>query len=102
MDDKAGHRDGDLVTMTHITTTEGELRQAIQAGLNRRTTERRATSVRYDPERDAIEIELTGGAAIRVPRRIIEELSAVPLPGTASNWTASTSPSACTACWPPS
>jgi hypothetical protein len=64
--------------MTHTTTTEDELHQAIQAGLNRRTTERRATNVRYDPERDAIEIELTGGAAIRIPRHTIEELSPVP------------------------
>jgi hypothetical protein len=78
MDDKGRHRDGDQVTMTRTTTTKDELHQAIQAGLHRRTTERRATSVRYDPERYAIEIELTGGAAIRIPRSTIEELSPVP------------------------
>jgi hypothetical protein len=78
MDDKSGRRVGDRITMTHTTTTEGELHQAIQAGLNRRTTEPRATSVRYYPNRGAIEIELTGGDAIRIPRRTIEELSPVP------------------------
>ena len=64
--------------MSNAPTTEDERQQAIQAGLNRRTTEPRATSVRYDPERDAIEIELIGGVAVRIPRHTIEELAAVP------------------------
>jgi hypothetical protein len=64
--------------MTPDPTTQDELRRAIDAGRKRRTEERRATSVRYDPERDAVEIELTNGAAVRIPRSGIEELSAIP------------------------
>jgi hypothetical protein len=43
-------------------TTEGEIQRAIEAGRQRRASEHRAASVRYDAERDAIEIELTDGA----------------------------------------
>jgi hypothetical protein len=59
-------------------TTDDELRRAIEAGRHRRATERRAASVRYDPDRDAIEIELTDGAAVRLPRAMVEEFRAVP------------------------
>jgi hypothetical protein len=34
--------------------------------------------VRYDPGRDAIEIELTDGAAMRLPRAMLEEFRDVP------------------------
>lgn len=54
-------------------TTEAELQRAIEAGRRRRASERRAASVRYDADRDAIEIELTDGAGVRLPRAMIEE-----------------------------
>jgi hypothetical protein len=54
-------------------TTEDEIRNAVAAGRRRRATERRAMSVRYDADRDAIEIELTDGAAVRLPRAMVEE-----------------------------
>ena len=60
-------------------TTRDELLRAIDAGRKRRTEEPRATSVRYDPERDAVEIELTDGAAVRIRRSGIDELSAIPI-----------------------
>ena len=59
-------------------TTEDEIRRAIEAGQRRRASERRAASVRYDAERDAIEIELTDGAGVRLPRAMVEEFSHVP------------------------
>jgi hypothetical protein len=59
-------------------TTDKELGQAIAAGRRRRATERRAVGVRYDPDRDAIEIELTDGAAVRLPRIMVEEFHDVP------------------------
>jgi hypothetical protein len=51
-------------------TTDDELRRAIEVGRRRRAAERRAASVQYDPDRDAIEIELTDGAGVRLPRGI--------------------------------
>ena len=65
-------------TVKNPTTTDDELGRAIEAGRNRRATERRAASVRYDPERDAIEIELTDGAGVRLPRAMVEEFRDVP------------------------
>ena len=59
-------------------TTDDELGRAIEAGRRRRAGERRATSVRYDPTRDAIEIELTDGAGVRLPRAMVEEFRGVP------------------------
>ena len=59
-------------------TTDDELRDAIAAGGRRQATERRAAGVRYDPDRDAIEIELTDGAAVRLPRTMMEEFRDVP------------------------
>lgn len=59
-------------------TTDDELRDAIAAGRRRRATERRAAGVRYDLDRDAIEIELTDGAAVRLPRTMVEEFRDVP------------------------
>ena len=59
-------------------TTDDELRRAIEAGRRRRATERRAASVRYDSNRDAIEIELTDGAAVRLPRAMVDEFHDVP------------------------
>jgi len=59
-------------------TTEDELGDAIAAGRRRRAMERRAASVRYDASRDAIEIELTDGAAVRLPRGMVEEFRDVP------------------------
>lgn len=65
-------------TVKNPTTTDDELRRAIEAGRNRRATERRAASVRYDPGRDAIEIELTDGAGVRLPKAMVEEFRDVP------------------------
>jgi hypothetical protein len=59
-------------------TTDDELRRAIEAGRRRRATERRVASVRYDSDRDAIEIELTDGAAVRLPRAMVDEFHDVP------------------------
>jgi hypothetical protein len=59
-------------------TTEDELQRAVEAGRHRRATERRAAGVRYDRDRDAIEIELTDGAAVRLPRTMVDEFRAVP------------------------
>ena len=59
-------------------TTDEELGQAIAAGRRRRATERRATGVRYNSDRDAVEIELTDGAAVRLPRAMVEEFRDVP------------------------
>lgn len=59
-------------------TTEDELRHAIAAGRRRRAMERRAVSVRYDANRDAINIELTDGAAVRLPRAMVVEFRDVP------------------------
>lgn len=59
-------------------TTEVEVRRALEAGRERRARERRAASVRYDYGRDAIEVELTDGAAIRLPRTTLEEFRDVP------------------------
>ena len=59
-------------------TTNDELRHAIEAGRRRRAGERRATSVQYDPDRDAIEIELTDGAGVRLPRAMMKEFREVP------------------------
>ena len=59
-------------------TTEDELRNAVAAGRRRRAMERRAASVRYDVDRDAIEIELTDGAAVRLPRQMVDEFRNVP------------------------
>jgi hypothetical protein len=59
-------------------TTDEELQNAVQAGRKRRHTQRRAASVRYDPARDAIEIEFTDGAGVRLPRTMIGEFRDVP------------------------
>lgn len=58
-------------------TTEDELQRAIEAGHRRRVSERRAARVRYDADRDAVEIELTDGAGVRLPRAMIEEFRQV-------------------------
>lgn len=59
-------------------TTDDELQTALAAGRQRRWTERRAASVQYDPTRDTVEIELTDGAAVRLPRAMIAEFQDVP------------------------
>lgn len=59
-------------------TTDEELRQAIAAGQRRRAIEHRAAGVRYDTGGDAVEIELTDGAAVRLPRAMVEEFRDVP------------------------
>jgi hypothetical protein len=64
-------------------TTDDELRRAIEVGRRRRAAERRAASVQYDPDRDAIEIELTDGAGVRLPRAMVEEFRDVPPTGMA-------------------
>jgi hypothetical protein len=54
-------------------TTDEELQRAIEAELERPMTQRRAISVHYDQARVAIGIELTDGAAVRLPRLMIAE-----------------------------
>jgi hypothetical protein len=58
-------------------TTDDELRHAFEAARRRRATERRAASVRYDADRDAIEIALTDGAVVRLPRAMVAEFRGV-------------------------
>lgn len=65
-------------TVKNSPTTPDELKHAITAGQRRRATERRAAGVRYDPDRDAIEIELTDGVGVRLPRAMVEEFRGVP------------------------
>lgn len=59
-------------------TIDDDPRRAIQAGRQRRQTQRRAISAGYDQVRDAILIELTDGAAVRLPRAMIAEFRDVP------------------------
>lgn len=63
--------------MGAMKTTQKELKEAIAAGRRRRAMERRAADVRYDSDRDAIEIELIDGAAVRLPRTMVEEFRIV-------------------------
>ena len=74
------HGSGAMGTVKNPTTTDDELRCAIEAGRKRRTTERRAASVRYDPGRDAIEIRKPrpDGAGVRLPKAMVEEFRDVP------------------------
>jgi hypothetical protein len=58
-------------------TSEDEIQRAVQAGRQRRQTQRRASGVRFEPDRDAIEIELTDGVAVRLPRAMIDEFRGV-------------------------
>lgn len=65
------------MTMAYRTTKE-ELRRALEAGRERLARERRASSVRYDRERDVIELDLTDGAGVRLPRATLPEFQDVP------------------------
>lgn len=67
-----------MASVKNQPTTDEEVQRAIAAGHRRRASERRAASVRYDADRDAIEIELTDGAAVRLPRTMIAEFREVP------------------------
>jgi len=64
--------------MTHRPTTTTELQRAVAAGRHRHSTQRRATAVHYDPTRDAIEIDLTDGVGVRLPRTMLPEFRDVP------------------------
>jgi hypothetical protein len=66
------------MSVTPHPTTEEALNAALEAGRDRRQTERRAGSVRYNARKDAVEIELTDGAAVRIPRKMIAELRDIP------------------------
>jgi hypothetical protein len=61
-----------------VPTTNTELQRAVAAGRQRRATQRRAAAVRYDPTRDTIEIDLTDGVGIRLPRSLLPEFRDVP------------------------
>jgi hypothetical protein len=58
--------------------TDAMVDTAIKAGRQRRAREFSAIAVRYDAVRDAIEIDLSQGFGLRVPRAAIAELAAVP------------------------
>ncbi|MGA3004559.1 MAG: DUF2442 domain-containing protein [Acetobacteraceae bacterium] len=60
------------------TTTNTELQHALAAGRRRRASQRRAATVRYDPTRDSIEIDLTDGVGVRLPRTMLPEFRDVP------------------------
>lgn len=60
------------------TTTNAEIQHALAAGRHRRATQRRAATVRYDPSRDSIEIDLTDGVGVRLPRTMLPEFRDIP------------------------
>lgn len=55
-----------------------DLNRALDAGLREAETEFRARSVRYDPDRDAIEIVTTRNVGFLVPRAWIGPLASLP------------------------
>ena len=59
-------------------TTEAELDRAIKAGRRRRGAERRAARVHYDVKKDLIQIDLTDGVAVSLPRKMVKEFRSVP------------------------
>ena len=63
------------MTTMFTPTTDTDLERAILAGRRRKLQERRAANVRYDAGKDAVEIELTDGACVRLPRMMIAELA---------------------------
>ena len=65
------------MTTMFTPTTDTDLERAILAGRRRHLQERRAANVRYDVGKDAVEIELTDGASVRLPRMMIAELADV-------------------------
>lgn len=65
--------------MTHVHAAHEEMRLALKAGRRRRSSDRRAVSVRYDAVRDAIEIGLTDGATVRLPWSAIGEFAGIPV-----------------------
>ncbi len=58
--------------------TDEDVVDALKAGRQRLEHEFTVTAVRYDPERDSVEIELAQGFGLRVPRAAIAELAALP------------------------
>lgn len=64
--------------MSEPSITSEALDSALKAGRQRLEREFTATAVRYDHLRDVVEIDLTQGFGLRVPRVSIEELSALP------------------------
>lgn len=66
-----------------LPTTDAELQRAIAAGRHRRATQRRAAAVHYDPARDIIDIDLTDGVGVRLPRALLPEFQDVPPSGMA-------------------
>jgi hypothetical protein len=61
-----------------MNATTSNLRRALTAGRHRRATQRRATAVHHDPTRDAIEIDLTDGVGVRLPRTMLAEFRDIP------------------------
>ncbi len=59
-------------------TTDEELQHCIKAGARRRKTERRAESVCYDRATDAIQIVLSDGVKVSLPRNKLEEFRNIP------------------------
>lgn len=63
--------------MIHHKITDQEYAAALKAGRKEAETEFRASSVRYVPERDAIEIITTRGAGFLIPKQWIDTLKNV-------------------------
>lgn len=61
------------------TITDESVANALEAGRQRLAREFTATAVRYDQPRDVVEIELTQGFGLRVPRTTIAELAGLPV-----------------------
>ena len=61
-----------------FTITEAMVDDALKAGRQRRAREFSASAMRYDADRDTLEIDLVQGFGLRVPRAAIAELAALP------------------------
>ncbi len=59
--------------------TAETLANALDAGRRRLARAFTATAVRYDPARDAVDIDLSQGFGLRLPRTAIAELATVPI-----------------------
>lgn len=64
--------------MIHHEVTDQDYAAALKAGREEADAEFRAHSVRYVPDRDAIEIVTTWGAGFLIPRQWIDALKDVP------------------------
>ncbi len=65
--------------MTHHNVDNGSNAKALKAGLDQAETDMTAKSVRYLPDRDAIEIVISGNSGFLIPGQWIDGLEDVPV-----------------------